>query len=254
MIKNILVTAILLLVMVGLSGAEIFKIKYIGGKEKRQEAREKSSGRVLWKSENSTEKMVQDGKLYLYITEKGEGIYGKDRSFKSWESNAYYLYDGTTVIPDQAKKVYKDEKGNVIQIIEKFYHPEQKTIIVKVNGQERPFEYQDDVVDQDLLATAIGNYPYAEKRDFVFHILTNEPRLYPMNVKYVGEETLTVAGQSVASYKLQMVPDLGALNIFGAFVPKTYFWFSKAPPYNFLRYEGLESGLGTPYIVIETVN
>jgi hypothetical protein len=113
------------------------------------------------------------------------------------------------------------------------------------------FEFKDDLVDTENLSTCLENYPFAEERDLECHLLTHAPMLYRITMKYQGRETLTLAGRSVECYRLEMVPDLGMLSIFGAFVPKTYFWYETAAPHKFVRYEGLESDLGTPYIVMQ---
>jgi len=44
---------------------------------------------------------------------------------------------------------------------------------------------------------------------------------------------------------------MGAINLFSSFFPKTYFWVSAAEPREIIRYEGLESALGTPYITLD---
>ncbi len=252
--RNLATLLMLTFLLTVLAEAEVFKIKPPDGRERKEVATEKSSGKTLWKSTLRAQKFSQGGKTYLYLTDKGSGIYGKDRSFKSWESTSYYTYDGTTAVPDQGKLVYKDQNGKVIQTIEKIYHPEKKTLVFRNNGKDTAYDMASDLIDRELLGTAVNYYPFEEKRDFVFHLLTNEPRIYPMTLRYIGEENLMIAGKPVPSYKVQMIPDLGALNLLGAFVPKTYFWFTQAEPREFLRYEGLESGLGTPYIVIEAID
>ena len=95
------------------------------------------------------------------------------------------------------------------------------------------------------------SYPFDRKSDFIFPMLTNEPAYYSMTLVNKGIDTLTVNGATIECYKLQMIPDLGFLGIFAPFVPKTYFWYKAASPHEFVRYEGLESGLNTPYIVMQ---
>jgi hypothetical protein len=48
-----------------------------------------------------------------------------------------------------------------------------------------------------------------------------------------------------------MIPHLGMLNVIRPFLQKTYFWFTVAAPNNWIRYQGLESGPGTPEVVME---
>jgi hypothetical protein len=97
------------------------------------------------------------------------------------------------------------------------------------------------------------NYPFKEKRGLDFYLLTHAPAMYKVNARYKGKERIVVGNQEVDCYKLQMLPDLGFFNFLRVFIPKTYFWFEAKPPHFLVRYEGLESGLGTPYVVVEIV-
>jgi hypothetical protein len=46
------------------------------------------------------------------------------------------------------------------------------------------------------------------------HILSNEPKLYDISIESRGIEQLTTAAGPKDSYKLEMVPHLGLLNVF----------------------------------------
>jgi hypothetical protein len=249
--KTIVLSVILAFCLSGICLAEFFKIKPFTTGVTYNIAREKSSNQPLWASEIKWVDSNIANDPFVNLEEKGSGIYGKDRKFKKWESSSYYRRGGLSIIPDHSKLVYKDQNDAIMQTIETTYDFKTRIAIVKVDGNEKQFELSEDLIDRQLLGTALAEYPFEEKRDFIFPMMTNEPRVYMMTVKYAGEESLLIGKQMVACYKLQMVPDLGSLNIFGSFVPKTFFWYSKAEPHLFMRYEGLESGLGTPYIVIE---
>jgi len=235
-----------------ISSAEVFQIERMRRGREGLEARDKASGEDLWQSVIEIQKIKHEGDPYLYIREEGAGIYGKDKKYKSWVSEAYYLYQDGRAIPYQTKLVYKDREGKTLQTITKIYDPEAKKAICRINGDEKRFDLADDLIDKELLGTALQNYSFDEKRDVEFHLLTNEPTLYKITVKYRGTDKIKVAGKEIECHKLQMIPDLGLLNVFGAFVPKTYFWYKIDPPHDYVRYEGLESGLGTPYIILES--
>lgn len=237
---------------VSLSYAEVFEINYMRKGTETLKAREKSSGKDLWQSKILTQKMEHKGETYLYIKEEGAGIYGKDKKYKSWVSEAYYTFKEKRATPYQTKLVYRDGKGKIIHTVNKYYDLGKKKVICRVNGEEKVFKFKNDLIDKELLGTALQNYPFDEKRDVAFYLLTNEPTLYKITVKYRGQETIKVGKSMVKCHKLQMIPDLGLLNLLGAFVPKTYFWYKTTMPYSYVRYEGLESGLGTPYIVLDS--
>ncbi|MFC1637391.1 hypothetical protein ACFL1W_00065 [Candidatus Margulisiibacteriota bacterium] len=252
--KLCLIPVIVVLVAASLSYAEMFDFADIEQGSQSLRAWEKSSGQDLWESTISTQMISHEGQAFLYINEVGAGVYGKDKTHKTWLSEAYYRVKGREVLPDQTRLVYKDQQGKTIQTIEKFYDPKEERVICVVDGKQKKFKFKADLIDKELLGTAVRNYPFAEKRDFIFHLLTNEPTLYKITLEYQTEETLIIDSQLIKCHKLRMIPDLGALSIFGAFVPKTYFWYTAAKPHQFVRYEGLESGLGTPYIVMERNN
>jgi hypothetical protein len=79
---------------------------------------------------------------------------------------------------------------------------------------------------------------------------TREDKVYSLTLHYKGTEKITVPAGTFECYKLEMTVDLGLLGIVSAFVPKTYFWY-RAKDQQWIKYEGLESGLGTPYIVMQ---
>jgi hypothetical protein len=235
-----------------ISSAEIFQINNMRRGKEGLRARDKASGKDLWKSVIDVQKIKHEGNPYLYIKEEGAGIYGKDKKYKSWVSEAYYLFKDGRATPYQTKLIYKDREGKTLQTVTKIYDPETKKAVVQLNGDEKQFDFEEDLIDKELLGTALQNYPFDERRDVEFHLLTNEPTRYKITVKYRGKEKIKVGGEEIECHKLQMIPDLGLLNVFGAFVPKTYFWYKIDPPHDYVKYEGLESGLGTPYIILES--
>ena len=119
------------------------------------------------------------------------------------------------------------------------------------NSDKKDFDFEDDLIDKEVLGTCMMNFPFGRKEDFEFHMMTNEPAHYKMTMINRGSKSVQVDGSAYDCYKLQMVPDLGFLGIFAPFVPKTYFWYRVDAPHDFVRYEGLESGLNTPYIVMQ---
>jgi len=231
--------------------AESFDFLSISNSTKNIHVTEKSSGKALWDNNIKFQNMTYDSKPFFYIEENGSGIYGKDGKFKSWISKAYYFISDGKAAPYQTSKIFKNKSGQVIQTINKYYYPDKNLILCKIDNSNKEFNLKKDLVDIELLGTALMFYPFSAPRDFQFNLLTNEPQMYKITMKYIGKENVDTDSGRVLCHKLEMSIDLGALNIFGAFVPKTYFWYTVSEPNTFVRYEGLESGLGTPYIVME---
>ena len=82
------------------------------------------------------------------------------------------------------------------------------------------------------------------------HVMTNEPEVYKVSFEWRGEENVKTPAGEFHCYKVEMVPHLGVLNLLRPFLQKTYFWFTVAAPHNWVRYEGYESGPGSPEVVM----
>ena len=231
--------------------AEIFKINYFSPEETKLVAKDKTSHQLLWQSVLKLEKVTERGRETAHSVETGGGFYGKNRKNLNWIFEADYIFDGWQLVPAKAKFLFKDKAGTVIRRLEKTYDFNTRRVLCYLDGKKQEFFLRPDLVGTEFIGTFMANYPFEEKRDFIFYLLTNEPTVYKMTLKFRGTEVIQAAGREISCYKIEMIPDLGALGIFGAFVPKTYFWLEKAAPHKFVRYEGLESGLGTPYIVEE---
>jgi len=238
---------LLMLLCAGAVWAETVTINHIEEGTKGLRAKDKASGQPLWQSEVRTRRITSErGEPFLLTLDSGAGIYGKEKKNVNWETESYVRIKDRTLVPYQVKQTIKDQSGQTVLLLEKSYDPKTKKVYCQVNGQSKTFDFPDDLIDKEMFGTVLANWPL-DKKSLNLHLLTHEPTLYKIELKYLGNETVN----GVECYKLQMIPDLGALNIFGAFVPKTYFWYALNPPHDFVRYEGLESGLGTPYIVLE---
>jgi hypothetical protein len=231
--------------------ADIYPIHSFYEGEVNLKARDKASGQPLWQAKIKTIKTTFNGKPYLYIVEDGQGRYGSDGKTKSWRTESYTLIEGSKLIPYQVKQVFKNTAGQVISSLQKDYDRGDKTVTCQINGQQKSYPFQSDLIDREILGLYVRNFPFGAGREVPFHLLTNEPSQYKISLKALGRETITVGGQAYDCNKLQMLLDLGAINIFSGFFPKTYFWVNTAEPHEVVRYEGLESALGTPYIVLD---
>ncbi len=227
--------------------AQSISVKQVDEGLQPTEAREKDSGQHLWQSKLNIRSISHEGRAFLYLEDIGSGIYGKDKQDLTWHTTSYILKEGDKLIPYQVKVIFRDKQGKVVRKLEKYYDSKTKKVICLSDDGERKFDLKPDLVDKEILGIILRNYPFENTKEIKFHLLTHEPTMYKITMKNKGREMI----DGVDCYKLEMIPDLGALSIFGAFVPKTYFWYSVEEPREFVRYEGLESGLGTPYIILE---
>ena len=231
--------------------ADLYPISSFHEGEVNLKARDKASGQQLWQAKVKIAKTTFNGQPYLYVIEEGQGKYGSEGKVKSWKTESYSLIEGKKLVPYQVKQVFKDSSGQVVSSLQKDYDRAGKTVTCQINGKQKSYPFQSDLLDREILGLYVEEFPFSSGREVPFHLLTNEPSQYKVSLKDLGRESVTVAGQTYECHKLQLLLDMGAINIFSGFFPKTYFWVNTAKPYEIVRYEGLESALGTPYIVLE---
>ena len=127
-------------------------------------------------------------------------------------------------------------------------HPHQP------DGQQpesRQFSVPADTLEPEGIAGILRFLPFDHLHSESIHLFTNEPHLYEAKLELRGRERVKTPAGDYECYKLELVPQLGALNVFRTFLPKAYFWFTVAPPHFWVRYEGPENGAGTPHVTME---
>src|SRR3989338_1343059 len=208
---------------------------------------EKSSGKALWRSEVA----VQKGDGFIFVLEEGRGIYGNDKQNRNWRTESFFHHNNKQIVPYQTKYILKEEKGDIVTKLDKYFDAKDKQVVCIIDEKTKRYVFVDDLLERSALGIVLPHFPFVRGKEISQHLLTHEPAMYKVNFKPLGQETVEAGAESIECYKLEMTVDLGALNIIGAFVPKTYFWYNVKSPHRFVRYEGLESGLGTPYIVMQ---
>lgn len=81
------------------------------------------------------------------------------------------------------------------------------------------------------------------------YLLSDRKKLYHIIVRLIDKETLDLPSGKTESIKFRLVPDMGPLTgIIGSLIPPTFIWYIDEPPYEWLQYEGLETGIGSTHI------
>ena len=184
--KPLIILLILSLLAAGLSYAEAFRIKNIWQGINQLKAREKSSGKPLWQSKVQ----VQEIKDSLHILEEGGGICGREKRYLSWSYESFFKVEGSRFLPEKINVVYKLKNGKTLKTLKKSFDYENKKVICNVNGKEKEFEFKDDLVDRENLGLFLSNYSFEKKKDLRFHLLSHEPSLDKMIIKYKGRESI----------------------------------------------------------------
>ncbi len=205
---------------------------------------EKNSGQPRWTSRIEGQQFSYQGQTFIYYVEKGK----EDQADgKSWVSTAYSVVKQGQTIPYSVSVVIRNRQGEIVEKVNKYYDLPGGKILCVVNGKSREFKFAANMVDKQEIGIALMKFPFGQKQEENYHLLTHEPTMYQISVWARGREKV----RGIDCYKLEIVFNLGALNIFNAFIPKFYAWYEVREPHLFVKYEGLESGLGTPYVVVE---
>jgi len=217
---------------------------------------EKDSGTGRWRVDWRMEKVQKDGKIILEIKERGYGVYGKREEKINWSMETFLEY-GDSLQTILSKKEIKNKEGEVIEIVSKKFDVahgsvefERKDLTTgKVYSES--FRPGSTVIGPENIALALQGTDITEGYKTDFYLCTDEPKLYEVTAKCLQKEKIVAAGKEVECYKVGIIFHLGLWKIF---VPKMHFWYTADEPHNWIRYEGLESGRGTPQVIMEVTD
>ncbi|MEE8584048.1 MAG: DUF3108 domain-containing protein [Acidobacteriota bacterium] len=212
-----------------------------------------TKGRQRWRSRWSMEPLMKDGLDMVRLTEEGQGVYSPFKKPVRWSFESWWLA-GPPLQPSRVEKRIRDLEGNLLltRTIE-FDWEAGRARVESRRGQSRP-EVKTVAVPPGTwipegMAVALRQMDFQEGKTLHVHLLTDEPKLYKVRFKGAGRETVNTPDGPLECYKLRMEVELGFLTLFKFLLPDTYLWFGVDPPHMWVRYQGLESGRGSPKIV-----
>ena len=211
--------------------------------------------RVGWTADWGMEPTTFEVKRAVRFTEKGTGHLSSFPNEVQWSLEALWLAEDA-FLPLEFEKTVTTSDGKELLVERKHFDRDKGTVRFErrnaAGGLEtKTVEAPPDTLAIEGLAGVLRFLPLNETRAFSAHVLSNEPRVYDVTFESRGKERIKVPAGEFECYKLEMVPHLGVLNVFRPLFPKTFFWFTVSAPHDWIRYEGPESGPGTPNILME---
>jgi hypothetical protein len=208
-----------------------------------------------WTAEWTMQPAVENGRSAVRFTEVGRGYYSPYTQPIKWSVTAIWSADNS-FYPLRSERTITDMNGKPIGSERKTFDPAKHTARFerkRENGavETRDFPAPADTVTVEGIAGILSFMPLDGWKPSSIHFLTNEPRLLEMKVQMKGKERIKTPAGEFECYRVELVPDLGVLNIVRSFAPKAQFWFSTSPRHFFVRYEGPENGAGSPHVVME---
>jgi hypothetical protein len=212
---------------------------------------DESSG---WKAQWGMQEIQLQGKRTVRFQETGSGRLSAFSGEVRWSAVSTWLADGGFRPLDTQRTVTTPE-GKVLLVERKHFDQSKGTVrLERTRAGEAPEVRLVDVPEDTLaiegLAGVLRFAGVSNPRTFSAHILSNEPKVYKVSFEWRAEEKVSTPAGDFDCYRVEMVPHLGLLNVVRPFLQKTNFWFTVAAPHNWIRYEGPESGPGTPAVVL----
>ncbi|MBN2354447.1 MAG: hypothetical protein JXD23_17885 [Spirochaetales bacterium] len=120
---------------------------------------------------------------------------------------------------------------------------ETETKILKNEIRDKPGEAT--LVDFNGLTAILRGFPFGVVSSI--KLKTGQESGFALTLAQTRETDIKTAAGVIRCCELE----LGMEGFFGAFMPKTRFWYEKASPHRLVRYEGNTGGPGSPRYIIE---
>jgi hypothetical protein len=251
------ILTLLLAIIINPLSSESMGVPQMGKKEEGSFATYYKEGGKRWEGKWTMEKYEEEGETKVRIVMNARGLTSPFSKDMEWEAVSVWKEAEGKFVPVEAETVFKDTGGNV-KMTENVTVDESGGGVLFTrkdhDGGEsttETFEAPPELLVVDGMVVALRALPFASGDTFETEFLSNEPEMYDVEFKQKGIEVIKTPEGEIECYKVELVPKLGVLNVFKVFFPKTYFWFTKAPPHRWVRYEGLEKGRDTPHVIME---
>jgi len=193
--------------------------------------------------------------VYL-MTEKAEGIHSSFGEWVSWIAEMKFEQSDHGVSSISLIKRVFNAKGKMIRREKQDFdninnsatctHEEPLRNI----SRTRKFKFNRDVVTRLSLGLYAQKFLKDGKMSEKLQMVSEEPNVYNIELRREGKEVIEVSGRKISAYRLCVDPELGALNFVKKFFPKSYAWHSARPEYGWLKYSGLEGGVGSEKVEV----
>jgi hypothetical protein len=214
------------------------------------------NGNPRWKG--VAEIRHKEGDIYT-ITEKLEGIYYGFKGRISWVAVTELERTRDTVKPLNMDQRIFDASGKLIAIRKQEFDHTGKTVtctyddLIRHTSSTEKFTFTRDIINRLLQGLYVQKFLEKKGTKKEIQLISPEPDLYNLELRIVGEEEIELNGQKRKAFKIVFDPQLGLLNFVKVFLPKAYVWHSAEPPYELLKYRGIETSIHAPIVEIDTI-
>jgi hypothetical protein len=247
-------STVCLFLICSLALADLLKSPAAVSNEKGSVVATDENGKERWSADWTMEPWTEEGRPAVRFTETGSGLYSPFTKPVHWSLSAVWSADGAFK-PLHFEKTFTNTQNQPIETDKKDFDPAKRSVqFVRKSAGEPPetrtVAVPSDTITVEGMAGVLRSIPFWEKKPFPFHMFTNDMKVWSLSLEARGREMVHTPAGDFECYKLEMVPHVGMLDVFRKFFPKSHIWFTVAPPHFWVKYEGLENGLGSPTIVM----
>ena len=206
-----------------------------------------------WKATTTIEKIDKD---VFKLKEIGSGKYYPFKEKISWKSVLDFEVVKKRIKLKKSTRNIFDKTGNLIAIEKQSYNYHTGKLIYSYqdisNGTitEKNFHFTRDIINRLALPIYIREFLKNGETKRAVQMITEEPKLYNMNLRVVSDEIINIGNKKEEVLKIVIDPNLGLFNIFKVLIPKSYIWHNKDDEFTVRMYKGLESSPSSPKIRI----
>lgn len=239
--------------------AEPFKVPALSSEEKGTIVTEYKDGGARWKADWNASTYTENGEKKFKLVFDAKGVTSPFTFETTWRTVAIWKAQDE-FLPLESETKIKNLGGAEVMIDKKKFNHKRDTAMferedLQLNSYKRtPYDITPDTLIVEGIVYAMRTLPFGTDNVVKAKILSNEPELYNVEFQQRGIEKINTEDGEVDCYKVEVVPKLGVLGVFKVFFPKTYFWFTVDAPHKWVRYEGLENGVGTPEVIMKVTN
>ena len=192
------------------------------------------------------------------ITEKLEGYYTGFEDKISWIGKEEFQRTKDFVRPLNMDQRIFDESGKPIATQKQaFDYTDNSAICIKtdlINNTSitKKITFTKDVINRLLQGLYVQKFLENGQTSKKIQLISPGLELYNIELRVVDREEVEINGRKRDAYKLCFDPELGLLSFVKIFLPKAYVWHSAVPPFELLKYQGIETSVNSPEVEIIT--
>ena len=212
-------------------------------------------GNERWHATADIEK--KEGSVGI-ITEKLEGYYTGFDGKISWIGKEEFERTKDFIRPLNMDQRIFNESGKLIATQKQNFNYTNNsatcsnTDLINNTSVAKKFTFTKDIINRLLQGLYVQKFLESGQTSKKIQLISPGLELYNIELRVVDREEIEINGRKRDAYKLCFDPILGVFSFVKIFLPKAYVWHSAVPPFELLKYQGIETSVDSLEVEITT--